>query len=31
VIGVVVLRQLPTAPEIAGLLLVVGGVALRRT
>lgn len=30
VIGIVVLTQLPTAPEVAGVLLVVGGVALHR-
>lgn len=30
IIGVVVLRQIPTQLEIAGILLVVGGVALHR-
>ena len=29
-IGIVVLRQIPTAVEVAGVLLVVGGVALHR-
>lgn len=31
VIGVVVLRQIPSAVEVVGLLLVGGGVALHRT
>lgn len=31
VIGVIVLRQVPTLPELAGLLLVVAGVALHRS
>ncbi len=30
VIGVVVLRQIPTAMEVFGILLVAGGVALHR-
>jgi inner membrane transporter RhtA len=30
VIGVVVLRQIPSTPEIVGILLVAGGVALHR-
>ena len=30
VIGIVVLRQIPSAPEIAGIALVVAGVALHR-
>jgi inner membrane transporter RhtA len=30
VIGVVVLTQIPTVPELAGIALVVAGVALRR-
>ncbi|MBO0784108.1 MAG: hypothetical protein J2P37_35325, partial [Ktedonobacteraceae bacterium] len=30
VIGVVVLHQIPSLPEIAGILLVAGGVALHR-
>ena len=30
VIGIVVLRQLPTTVEIAGILLVAGGVALHQ-
>jgi drug/metabolite transporter (DMT)-like permease len=30
VIGIVVLRQIPTLMEIAGILLVAGGVALHQ-
>jgi inner membrane transporter RhtA len=30
VIGILVLRQLPTLPECLGILLVAGGVALHR-
>jgi inner membrane transporter RhtA len=31
VIGVVVLTQIPTAPELAGVVLVVAGVAVHRS
>lgn len=31
IMGVVVLRQVPTVPEVGGVLLVVGGVALHRS
>jgi inner membrane transporter RhtA len=30
IIGFIVLRQAPTLPEICGILLVIGGVALHR-
>ena len=30
VVGVIVLAQLPAAPELAGIALIVGGVALHR-
>jgi inner membrane transporter RhtA len=30
IIGVVVLTQIPTAPEVIGVVLVIAGVALHR-
>jgi inner membrane transporter RhtA len=30
VVGVLVLTQIPTTPEVAGVLLVIAGVALHR-